>query len=392
MILATLLLSLPTPGPTAANDNLVVELLRSHPEGLAPYLEDPARWRLQILVGQVIEDDTGVPRLERHAFRLDAEYTYPASSIKTFAALAALQRVQEDPRLELSTPLRYDALFDDEVVEDSDETNLEGGAITVGHEVRKLSLVSDNRAYNRLYELVGQRELHELCWSSGFSSLRLHHRLSEFRSREDNRLSPRVDLGLEPGAPYAPERASGLVLDNRGFPGLDVGRAHVAGGELVERPMSFRHKNQCSLRDLQDLVVRVARPDVLLEEPPFPLDDELRLFLLEAMTQVPSESRNPRYDPERYPDDYVKFLAPGLGRVVPLERLQITNKVGRAYGFSTENAYVHDRESGRGFFVAATLYTNDNGVLNDGVYEYEERADPFFADLGEALARRFLID
>ena len=33
------------------------------------------------------------------------------------------------------------------------------------------------------------------------------------------------------------------------------------------------------------------------------------------------------------------------------------------------------------------LYTNRNGILNDDRYEYEEIADPFLADLGEAVAR-----
>ena len=43
--------------------------------------------------------------------------------------------------------------------EEADESNLEGGRITVRHEIRKLFLVSDNRAFNRLYELVGRDRL-----------------------------------------------------------------------------------------------------------------------------------------------------------------------------------------------------------------------------------------
>jgi hypothetical protein len=33
------------------------------------------------------------------------------------------------------------------------------------------------------------------------------------------------------------------------------------------------------------------------------------------------------------------------------------------------------------------LYTNDDGVLNDDRYEYQAVAEPFQADLGEAVAR-----
>ena len=74
--------------------------------------------------------------------------------------------------------------------------------------------------------------------------------------------------------------------------------------------------------------------------------------------------------------------------MIPKERLRIYNKTGQAYGFSTENAWVVDTETGRGFFLAATLYTNKDGILNDDEYEYEEIALPFMADLGEAVARR----
>ena len=74
------------------------------------------------------------------------------------------------------------------------------------------------------------------------------------------------------------------------------------------------------------------------------------------------------------------------------ENPAIYNKVGRAYGSSIENAYVVDEGSGRSFFATAVLYTNPNRTVNDGVYAYEALADPYFAELGEALARVLLAD
>ena len=77
---------------------------------------------------------------------------------------------------------------------------------------------------------------------------------------------------------------------------------------------------------------------------------------------------------------------PGLEEVIPRDRIKIYNKTGQAYGFSTENAWVVDTATGNGFFLAATLYTNADGILNDD--EYEEIARPFMAALGEAVARQ----
>lgn len=99
----------------------------------------------------------------------------------------------------------------------------------------------------------------------------------------------------------------------------------------------------------------------------------MRLVLMEAMAQYPSQSANPKYDGSDYPDDYCKvfelsfrdssicyclslelvvnntlitstgafqFFLPGLSRIRPKEALRIYNKIGRAYGFTIDNSYV----------------------------------------------------
>jgi hypothetical protein len=40
--------------------------------------------------------------------------------------------------------------------------------------------------------------------------------------------------------------------------------------------------------------------------------------------------------------------------------------------------------------VAAAIYTNSDGVLNDDRYDYESVALPFMAELGEIVAREWL--
>jgi hypothetical protein len=73
----------------------------------------------------------------------------------------------------------------------------------------------------------------------------------------------------------------------------------------------------------------------------------------------------------------------------------VANKLGRAYGFSVDNAYVDSREgeggekgaSPRAFFLAATIETNANGVVNDDRYEYEPVADAFMEHVAETVAR-----
>ena len=373
-------------GARVADDGWIEARMREDPGFFLPYLTRAEELRLQILVSE-IRPDGG---LLRHGFRVDAEYLYPASTIKLCSAVAALQWLgeqRESLAVDLNTPLAYHPLFPDEVYEDRDDTNLEGGAITVGHEVRKLFLVSDNRAHNRLYELVGHRELNERMWDAGLPSVRSVHRLSEARSFEDNLRTPRIDF-LGPGGPLhtVPERTSDLPVTSEQVPGHDLDAAFLRGDELSPPPSDFGRKNSISLLDLQNALILVARPDLDLGLAGFDLPEDLRRFALAAMSEQPADSTNPAYDADAYPPDRLKYLMPGVARVVPRERVTCFNKVGRAYGFTLDNAYV-EHDDGRAFFVTAAIYTNPNRVLNDGVYAYRTEANPFFERLGEVVAR-----
>jgi len=142
-----------------------------------------------------------------------------------------------------------------------------------------------------------------------------------------------------------------------------------------------------SLIDLQDMNILLLRPDIDLGLPGLDLADAERDLLVRALTDFPSESESPRFDPEAHPDDWPHFFLPGVERIAPRDELRIANKVGLAYGFVSETAYVEHTPTGRCFLLAAAVYTNDNAVLNDGVYEYD-LALRVMEDLGEAFAAR----
>lgn len=349
-------------------------------------------FRLQVVVGTVAERD-GRKVLVQEGFRLGEEYFYSASSIKMFAAVAALERLAElraetGRAIDLDTPLIYHPLFDGETVEESDPSHLGGGTITVRHELRKLFLVSDNEAFNKLYELVGQDGLAASLARVGLGDARIIHRLAEPRSAEENRRFPRIDFRLADGVFTLPERTSEPLPALPEMAGLRVGTAQMTDAGRIDEPLDMTGKNRISLVDLQRGLCKVVAPEVDCGGgPAFDLSPADRAVVLEAMSQLPRESKDPVYAPADHPDDFVKFFLPGVARVVPAERLRIYNKIGQAYGFTTENSWIVDEGTGRSFFLAATLYTNADGVLNDDVYEYADQAAPFLTDLGEAVAR-----
>ncbi|MFG0304627.1 MAG: serine hydrolase [Phycisphaerales bacterium JB040] len=354
---------------------------------------DPDGWGMALL-GEVRQEPGDGPVYRSVGVNLDhAAYFYPASTVKLYGALGAGEKLEElasqHPGLSLASPWVIHPLFEGESIERSDGSNLDGARITLGHEVRKLFLVSDNRAYNRLYAFVGHAELDRRARAWGLTDTRLVHRLSEARTLEENRRTHAIDLmGRDASAPAhvsLPERTDPpTVASNAGMEHLLVGERHVAGGGVVEGPFDFTDKNATTLADLQRALAMLCDPDAF--ERRLAIGEHTRAFLVEAATGLPRDSQNPLYDPAEYPDDYAKYLLPGLSRVAPARDWRITNKIGLAYGFVTENARIEHVPSGRSVYLAMTVYRNPNATVNDGDYDYD-RTLSLFADAGERVGR-----
>ena len=65
--------------------------------------------------------------------------------------------------------------------------------------------------------------------------------------------------------------------------------------------------------------------------------------------------------------------------------IKIYNKVGNAYGYMIDCAYIENTSKNIGFFLTAVIHVNKNKIYNDGIYEYNEIAYPFLAKLGRAV-------
>jgi hypothetical protein len=371
-------------------------LLAATPQQFGKVLAGARACRLQILLGEVVAGPEGRPTLRRSRLGDPRQYFYPASSIKLAGAIAALIELnrlnaERGTAFGLDSEWRIEARFRGDTAIDLDPSNVDGGRLTVRHDLRKLFLVSDNAAYNHCFEFVGRARLDSILRTAGWSSCRLWHRLSEVHPEVEHVQTRGVTLREGDRELAIPPRDLEHELANDWCTELDVGSAWMRDGERVAGPMSFARKNAIELQELQDLLVAVVRPEIGIGRRGFPeLTLAQRAFLVQALGELPRESRNPVYPEAAFPDHGCKFVLPGVRRVVPKEHLRVYDKIGRAYGFSIENAYVEDTRTGAGFFLAAVLYTNADGVLNDDEYDYEAVADPFFADLGEVIARAVL--
>lgn len=388
LVALVFLLSPQLPAAEAPPPRDLAALLAAEPACRA-VLERSKEHRLQVSLAEPFERRDGSLGLRRSTLGDPQQYFYPASAIKLCGAVAALLHLNEHNRvhgtaLGLDSTLRVEPRFAGDRLVDADASNVVDGRLTVRHALRKLLLVSDNAAYNHCFDLCGQQGLNAAMWRGGFASVRLWHRLSEARGPDEHVVTRAVQVGATTFA----ARPAAAKLANDGWRELDVGSAFVDGDQRIAAPMSFAQKNAIVLADLQDVLVEVVRPEIDTGKRGFPeLTTAQRQFLVTTMGEYPRESANPRYDPKVHPDHAVKFVLRGVRTAVPQEHLRVHDKIGRAYGFSVENAWIEDTRTGVGFFLAIVLYTNDDGVLNDDRYEYETVADPFLDAVGAAVAR-----
>ncbi len=371
-----------------AQNNPLPDLLQSDEEVFQKIVAVPDKHQLQILYTQIDRDENNQPTFTTFEYGLDEKlYFYPASTVKMPTAAVALEKLNALDIIGLDkyttmltgkghapqTPVRSD-------------TTAVNGLPSVAHYIKKIFVVSDNDAYNRLYEFIGQEDLNQALRAKGFDATRIIHRLSApGYDVEANRYTNPVSFYDENGKLlYHQGERYTLAETDFDLEKSVRGKGYMnSQGEIVNEPFDFRTKNYVSLRNLHDMLKVLLFPESVPEEQRFDLTTEDYRFLHQFMATLPGESRHPYYGDK--PDGYVKFFLYGGATPELPEHIRIFNKVGDAYGFLTDVAYVVDFENKVEFLLAANVLVNENAIFNDGVYEYEALGFPFLTRLGQKI-------
>lgn len=374
-----------------AGSNLLAQIIaaNSEAEALGPWAAQPERYKVQVLYTQINRDADNVPAFRTYRWGVDErQYFYPASTVKMAAAFAALEKIN---RLSIegfdkNTPVRWGAGRAPQTAFAAD-TSAADGWPTIAHLIRKIFIVSDNDAHNRLYEFLGQRMFNDMLHEKGLHQCRLLHRLAApgFDSLSNRYTNPveayRGDSLLYRQAEVYSQYRGAVSAENE-----QLGVGYIgADDQVINEPFDFSGRNYISLQDLHDMLLRVIFPEAWSPAERFDLAEDDYRFLYRAMSELPRESDYPSYGDK--PDNYVKFWMFGdRDSTYEIPRhIRVFNKVGWAYGFLTDVAYVVDFDKGIEFVMAATILVNENGIFNDGQYEYETIGLPFFGQLGRLV-------
>jgi len=364
--------------------NILEQLLLSNPDKFKKLTDNPEKYRLQILYTQIDRDAKNKPTLTTYSYRSDSnEYFYPASTVKLAASVLALEKLNA---LKIDKSTTFQTLKNrPSQLEIKTDTTAKSGLPSVEHYIKKILLVSDNEAYNRLYEFLGQRPFNETMRSKGFNGVRLTHRLQIPLPRLENQYTNPINL-LDASGKVIYQQAE--AFNDKPYSAATpilIGKGTMNEAGMVEdKPLDFSLKNAYPLQAQHDFLKRLLLPEAFPAKDQFNLKKEDYAFLYRYMSMYPTESKDPIYKDEFA--TYCKFLYYGSEKNASLNpSIRIFNKVGDAYGFLLDNAYVVDFDKKVEFMVTAVLLCNEDEIFNDEKYDYDTIGFPFYKNLGQII-------
>ena len=359
---------------------------------LQKVLKNKEKHDLQILLNEIKRDDSGKAVFKEDAFQLDeGRYFYPASTAKLPIAILSLQKINElrSNGLQISgdTPF-FITDKNGEILVKTDSTHFKG-ILTINHLIKKIFLVSDDNAYNYLFDFLGTDYINKELTQRGLSKTRLYQK---FLFGADNiNTWGYTFLNENQKIIYHQPSISALVdLKPNNLKGILKGIGHIKSDSLLLKPMNFERKNRISIRDLEGILKRIIFPEAFSEKELFNLTKTDYKFLRYWMSRTTLESNYPDYNDNKHWDSYCKFFIYGDQKGAMIPEIRIFNKVGQAYGTLTDVAYIKDEKNKIEFFLTATILVNENMIYNDDIYEYNEIGIPFLAALGRSVHKEIM--
>lgn len=368
-------------------DPFLRDLLREKGSpALLHVLDHPDSFRYQLIYTRIDRDKDNRPHFHNYYFRVNPlEYYNPASTVKMPLAFLALEKIDSLARYGVykETAMGTDSAYSGQTTTYVDSTAA-NRAPSIAQYIKRIFLVSDNDAYNRLYEFLGQGPINRRLWQLGYPDIRITRRFMPMTEDENRHTNPirfsdgyRVLYQQPPAVSDLDFDFSHSVLIGDAF--------YDRHDSLVHAPMDFTRHNNFPLEDAQQIMQSVLFPESFPAARRFHLNDRDYRFLYQYMSEYPGESAWPHYDTATFFNGYTKFFFFRADRTPVPSYIRSFNKPGWSYGFATDIAYIADFRNKVEFMLSGTIYVNRDGILNDDKYEYEEIAYPFFKEIGNII-------
>ncbi len=348
------------------------------PDALAAVVDDP-RHALQLRWVRILRDADGARLHVVHDRGLMPRRWFPAASVAKLPMALLMAEAVQAAGGDADSVLRLHGApasgeWGDEPLDD-----------TFARGIDRTFAVSDNRPFNRWYDLLGGDTIHRRLAQLGYPHVRLIARLGSSDIEANRRSGGGELLSADGGAlrrfpagiATARRFPFGRVLQGEGWRNDD--------GSTTPGPHDFSHANFLPLADSLRMLQAFVAPESVPAAQRWRIDGALRARLLRALALRPRESVSPVYVESAYPDGHARWFFVGDGHARYPDGLSVSGKSGMAYGSLSEVAYVVDRDSGVECMLAASIQVNADGIYNDDRYEYDTVGIPFMAAWARAV-------
>lgn len=346
-----------------------------------------SKYRLQIIYGKTVHHQKDSIKLINTLLTDSSYYFYPASVIKLPSAILALEKLDE-----LNIPREHYFRIGDTYTCGNTYHILKSqkGKSSYYDIIALMLSVSDNAAYNSVYEFLTPSYISSSLRNRSLNSIHIYKRFAGCNLTENLKTNPinfytPEDLNIysqRPSVAEVSEMAKNYKYDKSKL----IGEKYKVKSGIKDSPYDFNYTIEASLMDLHSTLTRLVYPSTVAYDDRWSLTPDEKSFLLKNLGIYPRELKvYPYTDTSKYPDNLLKYIAVGDHRDNTKNNVRTFSKIGISYGFITETAYVLDFEKNIDFFLSASIYVNENQILNDNMYEYESVAKPFLAKLGNLI-------
>lgn len=352
-------------------------------------LQNPEKYRFQLIYTQIDRNSKNIPKLTHHIYRLDTtEYFYPASCLKMPVAVLALEKLKnlKIPNLNWDTQIVNEKSRDCQMDPITKDPDMESGIPTIKGYIKKIFLISDNPGYDRLYEFLTPYYINDTLRARGYKSTRIIQRLFTYCKIEEHKYINPIKFYHNDSVIY---QQPAIVCDSTyELPHLKkekVGKFSWNGYTAIQGGLEPHKYSYISLKDLHEMLIAIMMPNSLPKLKRFKLKQAEYDFLRKYMSMYPSESKDPDLNKKQfsyYENGRMKYFIYGGQGKDTIPNIRIFNKVGMAIGFLTDVAYIVDFEKKCEFFLSATVYVNENQIIGDDKYEYYTLGLPFLKEIG----------
>jgi hypothetical protein len=220
-------------------------LLKNKNPLLQNVVQQKDTFRLQIIYTQINRDKNNIPSFKNYYFNEDSNLFFnPASTVKLPLALLSLEKLNEMniKGVNKYTAMQFDSVHPWQVPAYKDSSS-QSGLPSIANYIKKAFLISDNDAYNRMYQFNGQQRINRNLHAKGYTSLRITRQfmgLNENQNRYTNPIRFVKDNGSLVYKQPEAYNTDSFYYDKI----IKIGKAHLDSKDsLINEPIDFTKAN-----------------------------------------------------------------------------------------------------------------------------------------------------